>query len=115
MTVIKQLVDRYGVYFGIYGSYKIVENQCTTAEMVMLTDSNCISYMWATQRSNIFTRTTYKLFIEGVEKPLGLPSARSCTLSGRSYPAGIAFPVRKTVEQAPCFPSGCILDIPLNL
>lgn len=101
MTVIKQLVDRYGVYFGICGSYKIVETQCTTAEMVMLTDSNCISYMWATQRSNIFTRTTYELFIEGVEKPLGL--------------AGIAFPIRKTVEQAPCFPSGCILDIPLNL
>lgn len=100
MTVIKQLVDRYGVYFGIYGSYKIVENQCTTAEMVMLTDSNCISYMWATQRSNIFTRTTYELFIEGVEKPLGLP---------------VFFPIRKTVEQAPCFPSGCILDIPLNL
>lgn len=97
MTVIKQLVDRYGVYFGICGSYKIVETQCTTAEMVMLTDSNCISYMWATQRS----RTTYKLFIEGVEKPLGL--------------AGIAFPIRKTVEQAPCFPGGCILDIPLNL
>lgn len=91
MTVIKKLVDSYGVYFGIYGSYKIVENQCTTAEMVMLTDSNCISYMWATQRSNIFTRTAYKLFIEGAEKPLGLP---------------VAFP---------SFPSGCILDIPLNL
>lgn len=105
MTVIKQLADRYGVYrygvyFEIYGSYKIVETQCTTAEMVMLTDSNCISYMWATQRSNIFTRTTYELFIEGVEKPLGL-----------SYWEGDG----KTVEQAPCFPGGCILDIPLNL
>ena len=111
MTVIKQLVDRYGVYFGIYGSCKIVENQCTTAEMVMLTDSNCISYMWATQRSNIFTRTTYKLFIEGVEKPLGLSYWEGDGKLGLSYWEGDG----KTVEQAPCFPGGCILDIPLNL